>query len=134
MGPKITVSIMIGIQRQPAGRCLDEERLRLIAVGYYYWNLLFGESRARIYHWSWIPRLAQALAIPLVPFVRLCKILVFLVGHDRSSLPLFFRSIGVILVANTSAAIGMAQGCLWGSGDAGIKFRDYELNDPRTRE
>jgi hypothetical protein len=113
---------------------VNEQRLRMIALGYYYWNLIFGRSRAHIYHWSWIRRIAQALAIPLVPFVRLFKILVFLEKNDRATLPLFFRSIGVILVANTSAAVGIAQGCLLGAGDAGFKFRDYELNDPRTGE
>jgi hypothetical protein len=113
---------------------LNEEKLGMIVQSYYYWNILFGQSRARIDHWSLIRRVAQGLAIPLVPFVRLFKILVFLARNDRASLPLFFRSIGVILVANTSAAVGMAQGCLLKAGNAGKKFLQYELNEKRTRE
>jgi hypothetical protein len=69
---------------------MNEEELGMIIEGYYYWNLLFGESRAHIYHWSLIRRIAQALAIPLVPFVRLFKILVILIKNDHSSLPVFF--------------------------------------------
>jgi hypothetical protein len=120
----------------PAAQFLhqDEEEIGMILRSYYYWNILFGWSRARIDQWSLIRRLAQGLAIPLVPFVRLFKILVFLARNDRASLPLLFRSMGVILVANTSAAVGLARGCLFGAGDTGIRFLDYELNERRTRE
>jgi hypothetical protein len=113
---------------------MNEEELGMIVQGYYYWNLLFGQSRARIYHWSLIRRVAQVLAIPLLPFVRSFRILGFLARNDPASLPVYFRSVGVIFVAYISAAVGMAQGCLMGAGTTGTKFRDNELNERRNRE
>lgn len=110
---------------------LNEEALSMITAGYYYWNLSFGENRARIFKWPWWRRALQGLATPLVPFIRYGKYMYHFWQNDRNSMLMLIRYTTVFLYAQSAAAIGMAIGCIFGAGDAEIKFRDYELNTTR---
>jgi len=110
---------------------LNEEALAMISVGYYYWNRSFGENRAKVYKWGWWRRILQGVATPLVPVVRYIKYLAHFWQNDRQSVPILFRYTGVFLYAQAAAALGMAIGALFGSGDAEMKFLDYELNSER---
>lgn len=109
----------------------NEEKLSMIAKGYYYWNVIYGQNRARIFHWPWWRRLLQGFAIPLVPFVRYMKYMIHFWSHDRKNIFLLLRYTGIFLYAQSAAAVGLARGTLFGTGDAEMKFRDYELNYSR---
>lgn len=107
---------------------LNEETFSTAMLGYYYWNLNFGENRARMFHWAWWRRILQGLATPVIPFVRYCKYMLHFLRYDRQSALLLFRYTGAFLCTQGAAALGMAMGALFGAGDADLKFGDYELN------
>lgn len=109
----------------------NEEALSMIASGYYYWNLSFGENRAKIFKWSRWRRILQGLATPLIPFVRYVKYMLYFWRYDRKSMLTLLRYTGVFLYAQGAAALGLAIGAIFGAGDAEMKFRDYELNSSR---
>ena len=113
---------------------INEETLSAITASYYYWNQCFGESRAKIYEWSWQRRMAQGLMTPLVPFVRYGKYMLHFWRHDRKNILTLLRYTGLFLYAQSLAAIGLAVGCIFGARDAEIKFRDYELNTSRKKQ
>ncbi len=107
---------------------LNEETLPGGARGYYYWNLIFGENRARVSHWSGWRKLVQGLATPVIPFIRYRKYMLHLWRDDRQSVPLLLRYTSVFLYIQLAAALGIAIGAWFGAGDAEMKFGNYELN------
>jgi cellulose synthase/poly-beta-1,6-N-acetylglucosamine synthase-like glycosyltransferase len=111
---------------------LNETAVSKLKVGYYNVSLCFGETRAKLYKWPWWRRLAQLSITPLVPFARFLKHLMFFQRNKPENVPILLRYSGIFLYAQFLAAIGLAIGCIFGAGDAEVRFSDYELNDDRN--
>lgn len=91
----------------------------------FFGGRLFAASRARA--WSVPRRLLYALASPLIPFVRLRRILRDLHRAGR----LTFRGLPLLTIALTSDAAGEMIGYLFGSGEAMGRLTDMEFHRHR---
>ena len=107
---------------------LNESTLAAACGSYFHWNRLFGAARAAQPDWPASRRVAWALAIPLVPWIRLARwIREAAAGHGRQ----FLKSLGLVpmlLVFHSVAALGHALGLLCGAGGSHRAFLEQELN------
>ena len=109
----------------------NETEVGVIARGYYNWNRLFAVNRAASFKWPALKKFAWVALFPLIPPVRIAKLLVFLLRRRPGLLGSFLRSLPVQVIAQYAAAVGQAVGFLSGPGEAAVKFLDYELNQVR---
>ncbi len=107
---------------------VNEEEFSILARSYYYWNRCFGHNRSLIYRWPQSRRLLQAIATPVVPFLRTGRMLMVLFRSDRAAIPIFLRNLFAIFLIECVAATGLAVGCLFGIGDAALRFSEYEFH------
>jgi hypothetical protein len=85
---------------------------------------LFGGSRAE--RWSKVKALAYACAFPLVPAVRLRRILAHLDTPERRKEAQFSRALPWIVAGLFCHALGEATGYLAGTGNAMEKYMSFE--------
>lgn len=98
-----------------------------VARGYWHYARCFGAQRAQ--SWGWGRRILQALAWPLVPFVRLRRIHA---EHQASTRGFAFAPlIPHFLAALSFSALGEAAGYLFGAGESPGKLLDYEIERER---
>jgi hypothetical protein len=107
---------------------LNEEDFSILARSYYYWNRCFGHNRSLVYRWPRSRRLLQAIATPVVPLLRCNRMLMTLLRSDRAAVPIFLRNLWAIILIEYIAALGLAVGCLFGIGDAALRFSEYEFH------
>jgi len=107
---------------------MNEEEFPVLARSYYHWNRCFGHNRARIYRWPTSRRLLQAIATPIIPLIRSGRMLRVLLRSDRADIPIFLRNLFAIILIEYVAATGLAVGCLFGIGDAALRFSEYEFH------
>jgi hypothetical protein len=88
---------------------------------------LFGATRARSGYWSTLRRLIYIGTIPLIPLLRLKRVLrdVSRSGHAPNLLP---RILPVLMVGLIAHAIGEVTGYALGPGDAAHRRVSFELN------
>lgn len=90
---------------------------------------LFGGSRAE--HWSWPKAIVYACAFPLVPAIRLRRILERLNTPERRSAANFSHTLPWLIAGLFCHAIGEAIGYLAGAGEAMATYMSFET---RRRE
>jgi hypothetical protein len=88
---------------------------------------MFAVIRARHQHWSVLGRWLFAVGTPLVPFVRLWRIVH---NHPRAS----FEVLPNLVYGLTVDALGQFCGCLFGAGNARAKLSQYEFDRVRYIE
>jgi len=82
---------------------------------------MFATTRARHRHWSALGRWSFAAGVPLVPLVRLWRIVR---SHPQASFSVF----PILVYGLTVDALGQFCGCLFGAGDARAKLVRYEFD------
>lgn len=112
---------------EPAARIthLNFERLPVWTRAQYYTGRAFATARSE--RWSLPRRLLYAAAGPLIPLVRLCRILSQLRGSGRPSLP-FPAVLPALLYGLAISAIGEIAGYALGAGVAVQRLRDLEFH------
>jgi glycosyltransferase involved in cell wall biosynthesis len=88
---------------------------------------MYGATRARSGHWSTLRRLIYVGAMPLIPLVRLKRVLrdVRRSGRAPNLLP---RILPVLIVGLIAHAVGEVTGYAVGAGDAAHRRVSFELN------
>lgn len=115
---------------EPAARIthLNFERLPVWTRAQYYAGRAFAASRSE--RWSLPRRLLYAAAGPLIPLVRLSRILSQLRGSGRPSLP-FPAALPALLYGLGISALGEIAGYALGAGVAVQRLRDLEFHRVR---
>jgi len=114
---------------EPRARIAHLNFARLGAFTHNHFNggRIFATTRARHQHWSALHRWLFAVGTPLVPLVRLWRI----VRNDpRAALPV----LPTLVYGFTVDALGQFCGCLFGAGDAREKLSQYEFDRVRYIE
>ena len=109
----------------------NETDIGTIVRGYYYWNRVFAVNRAALFSWPTAKKVLWVTLFPLIPPVRIFKLMAYLLRERPNLLPSFASSLWVQVVAHYAAAAGQAAGFLFGKGCAEVEFLKYELNQPR---
>lgn len=97
-------------------------------VGHGFWGgRLYAAQRVRYQRWSWLRRAQYLASSPLIPVVRLGRLLRLLhrAGRLTEFLPDAFALVSVGLIVH---ALGEATGYLFGGGDAERRYSRYEMN------
>jgi hypothetical protein len=97
------------------------------AVDRFHNNRLFGAARGR--GWSRMRRIAYAAGAPLMPPLRVYRIVGDMRRTGRHSL--LPRALPAIVVAVTASAVGEAMGYVAGRGDSYRRQSEYELHRER---
>lgn len=92
----------------------------------YAGGRVFGASRAA--GWGGPRKLLHALLFWLVPFVRLKRLLAFLDTPQKRRKARFIGTLPMILAGLFCHAFGEAVGYLFGAGNIGEKYVNFELN------
>jgi hypothetical protein len=92
----------------------------------YAGGRVFGASRAS--QWSVGRRVLYALLFPLVPLLRLKRLLQQLDTPQKRRKSKFWKTVPLIMVGLVCHAFGEAVGYLLGSGNIIAKYTNYELN------
>ena len=101
--------------------------------GFYWWNRVYGATRAERAVWNRRRRLLYALLSPTLSPVRtLRQARTVLRRHPGRWWGLLWN-LPIMLLINALAVAGNVFGILWGPADAESRFTDLELNDPNTR-
>jgi hypothetical protein len=117
---------------EPAARThhTNISRIAYFVLDSYYGGRVFGSLRARSQHWSALRRLLYVAGSPLIPFVRLWRLLNVIrrSGRQRQLVP---RVLPVLLTGLTAQTAGEVMGYAFGSG-AAVRVRgQFEINRNR---
>ncbi|HYO88766.1 MAG TPA: glycosyltransferase [Candidatus Limnocylindrales bacterium] len=96
--------------------------------GNYTFSRLFGALRADAQSWTLTQRWARILATPVIPFIRVARLLRYVVKHKPQHLPLILRGLPYIVSAHTASVLGQTMGLLAGEGNSRQNFLFYEMN------
>jgi hypothetical protein len=94
---------------------------------HFYGGRMFATTRARHRHWSALGQWSFAAGTPLVPLVRLWRIVR---SHPQASLSV----LPILAYGLTMDGFGQFCGCLFGAGDARAKLVRYEFDRVRYIE
>jgi len=109
----------------------NENTLRSLATGVFYWNWCFSHLRARIFGWSALHRIARMAGALLMPWWRLARMFTWMSRSGLAGFLTFLKDIPFILVVNHCAAAGQIAG-LFNKLDRGAReFSHFEMNEPR---
>jgi hypothetical protein len=111
---------------------LNETRFRSLAVAAFLANRLSAPRRVRLFHWSEARIALYFWLTPLIPWVRLGRMLWSLTAHRPRHFRDAVRYAPIILATQVVGVAGQAVGLLAGVGDADARFFDYELNEDRA--
>ncbi len=112
----------------------NENTLRSLCVGVFYWNWCFSHTRARVFRWSFPRRALRIVLSPLIPWVRLAKMFVRTLRLGRSQFVQFISDIPFAVVVNHCAAAGQVAGLLNPLERGAREFSHFEMNEPRLRQ
>ena len=102
-------------------------------IGFYWWNRVFGATRADRSGWSTTRRLGYAVLSPGLIVSRLLRQARTVLRRHPNRWRAFLWNSPLILLINAVAVWGNVLGALRGEADAEARFTDHELNDPDTR-
>ncbi len=125
------MGLEIGIDPAIKASHLSETTLRHVVFGYYFLHRHFGAARATVWGWSFFTRILRVLATPLVPLVRFVRFAYFALRYRPEDLRILFRFAHTIWIVQSSAALGMAVGYLFGAGTSGHRFLEFEADASR---
>ena len=91
---------------------------------------MFAANRARSANWSVFRRLLAICRMPLIPFMRLERVVrhIFRSGRERELLP---RILPALIIGQLADALGQLTGYALGPGDAPQRMVTFELNRGR---
>jgi hypothetical protein len=100
-------------------------------LGHGFWGgRMYAAQRVRYERWSWSRRAQYAAGSPLIPVVRLWRLLRIL--HRTGRLAEFFpRTLPLVAVGLLAHALGEATGYLFGQGNAESHYSRYEMHRAR---
>jgi hypothetical protein len=113
-----------------ASRHLNVSRLHSFLSSHFHGGRGFGSARARFETWSPTRRLAYALGFPLVPVLRLRRLLPDIQRTTTAGGPRR-RLIPLIALGLTVDALGEAVGYLWGQGHSPERRLPIDLERAR---
>jgi GT2 family glycosyltransferase len=99
--------------------------------GAFYWNWCFAHVRAQVFRWSLLRKIIRVALTPLIPWVRLARLVVWIVRRSEGLLPQLVRDTPFVLAVNYASAAGQAAGLLRGIEVAEREFSYFEMNEPR---
>jgi len=109
----------------------NENTLRSLCVGVFYWNWCFSNIRAQAFHWGFPRRALRIVLAPLIPWVRLARMFVWTLRLGPSQFAQLLRDIPFVLVVNHCSAAGQVAGLL-NPVETGVReFSHFEMNEPR---
>lgn len=91
-------------------------------------GMIFAGERAQVEGWSWGKRLAYFVASPLIPLVRLARILAALREGDRSQVKLATGTLPMTLLGLAADGLGQMVGYGFGYGNALQDYADAEFH------
>jgi GT2 family glycosyltransferase len=109
----------------------NENTLRSLCVGAFYWNWCFANIQAQVFRWSFPRRALRIVLSPLIPWVRLAKMFVQTWRLGRSQFAQFVGDIPFILVVHHCSAAGQVAGLLNPLDTGAREFSHFEMNEPR---
>ncbi len=96
--------------------------------GNYTFSRLFGALRAEAQGWTAFDRWARILAAPVIPFIRVARLLRYVVSKKPQHLPLILRGLPYIFSAHAASVAGQTMGLMFGEGNSRQQFLFYEMN------
>jgi hypothetical protein len=109
----------------------NENTLRSLCVGVFYWNWCFSNIRAQVFQWGFLRRALRIVLAPLIPWVRLVKMFVRVLRLGPSQFAQLVCDIPFVLVVNHCSAAGQVAGLLNPPDTAAREFSHFEMNEPR---
>lgn len=96
---------------------------------YYHW--CFGAVRTVKFAWPWWKRLGQIALSPVVPWLRLRRLMILAKEKGPEQYSHLLRNLFPALIILSAAVIGQDVGYLVGLSTGAQKFTEFELNSPR---
>jgi hypothetical protein len=109
----------------------NENSVRSICPGAFYWNWCFANVRAEVFEWNFADKALRIALAPLIPWVRLAKKVVLVSHLGRRQFMQFLRDIPSVLVVDHCSAAGQVAGLVNKIDIAERKFSHFEMNEPR---
>lgn len=109
----------------------NENTLRSLCVGVFYWNWCFSHIRAEVFHWGFLRRAARIVLSPLIPWVRLARMFILTMRLGRAGFLQFICDIPYFLTVSHCSAAGQVAGLLNPLEKAAREFSHFEMNEPR---
>lgn len=109
----------------------NENTVRSICPGAFYWNWCFANVRAEVFEWNFTDKALRIALAPLIPWVRLAKKLMLISHLEPRQFIQFLLDIPFILVVDHCSAAGQVAGLLNKIDIAKRKFSHFEMNEPR---
>ena len=109
----------------------NENTIRSLCTGVFYWNWCFSHVRAEVFGWSSTRRIVRILLAPLLPWWRVAKIFTWMPRFGFSRFLTFLSDIPFIIAVSYCGAAGQIAGLL-NKLDKGARiFSHFETNEPR---
>jgi hypothetical protein len=109
----------------------NENTLRSLGKGAFYWNWCFSNIRADVFKWGPFRRGLWIGLAPLIPWVRLVRLYRRVVSRGHISLGQFLADVPFILAVSHCSAAGQVAGLINRVDRAVSKFSHFEMNEPR---
>lgn len=106
----------------------NEHILLTFIEGDYIFSRLFGALRSEAQGWTIEQRLGRVAGAPLIPFVRVARLLRNTVTQRPQLLSLLLPALPALFCAEVSSVCGQTMGLLFGEGCTREQFLFYELN------
>lgn len=103
-------------------------------VAIYYLSRIFGAARVRLYHWSVMRRTLYLLVAPLIPWIRLARQIAEMRSKYPDRIQLNLHTLFHLWAFHVMGVAGQTVGLIWGSGDAGVRFMQFETDEYRYIE
>lgn len=118
---------------EPAARMLHANEPGLLAFveANFVFSRLFGALRGDAQGWSDTTRVVWALSAPVLPIIRLVRLLRFAAMKRPSTLASILWSLPALLLAQYASALGQSLGLLFGEGRSPQEFLALDLNSAR---
>jgi glycosyltransferase involved in cell wall biosynthesis len=109
----------------------NENKISRLCAGAFYWNWCFANVRAEVFAWTPFHKALWIVLSPLIPWVRLGRLMVPVSRLGFASFAQFICDIPALFAVNYSAALGQVFGLLNKLDRASREFSCFELNQPR---
>lgn len=115
---------------EPAARFAhaNEHIVLTFVEGDYIFSRLFGALRSRAQGWTARQRAERVVGAPLIPFVRVARLLRNTISKRPALLSLLIPALPAIFCVEVASVCGQTMGLLFGEGKTREQFLFYELN------
>jgi hypothetical protein len=109
----------------------NETAVKSIMTGMFIINYCLGATRPRLMHWSRAKFLFYLMIAPFSPWIRTFKLLTNAFGRGRSRLLGFLPTMPMVFFIQSVSVLAHFLGMIFGLRGMGVKFREYEISEPR---